>query len=368
MDRAIEIAGVRIRRALQPLRRPLRTGVGLFEKAPFLLIDLETRSGATGRLPGFTFHRLGLALAPPLIEDLVQLVAARPIALGDLPAVHDACQKRLTLLGHEGVAQLALSMLDMAIHDALARENGVPLYRLLGGRDGPIPAYNSCGLGIMEPKDAAREARELAGEHGGYGHVKMRLGRSHATDEVVAIAAVREAVGPAVMVSADFNQSLPATAALAACRAIDGLGLAWIEEPVAYDDYPAQARLARKLATPLQVGENWWSWRVGKAAIEAGACDYIMPDLLRIGGITGWMRLARVAEASAVPVSSHLSPEYSVHALAATATAHWLEYMDWACELIADPCVPERGVLRPGERPGTGIDWNERAIARVLVS
>ena len=106
---------------------------------------------------------------------------------------------------------------------------------------------------------------------------------------------MRSAVGPDVLISCDFNQGLPAANALETCRAIDGLGLAWIEEPVAYDDYDTQARLATKLATPIQVGENWWSWRVGKAAIEMGACDYVMPDLLRIGGVTGWMRLARVA-------------------------------------------------------------------------
>ena len=141
------------------------------------------------------------------------------------------------------------------------------------------------------------------------------------------------------------------------------MGLAWIEEPIVYDDYDSQARLATKLATPIQVGENWWSWRVGKAAIEMGACDYVMPDLLRIGGVTGWMRLARVAEARAVPFSSHLSPDYSAHVLAATPTRHWLEFMDWGQDLIVDPLVPVKGFTTPRDTPGTGIEWNEKAIA-----
>jgi mandelate racemase len=106
---------------------------------------------------------------------------------------------------------------------------------------------------------------------------------------------------------------------------------------------------------------------VGKAAIEMGACDYIMPDLLRIGGVTGWMRLARVAEARAVPFSSHLSPDYSAHVLAATPTRHWLEYMDWGQDLLADPLLPVNGFTTPREAPGTGIEWNEAAIARCLV-
>ena len=204
-------------------------------------------------------------------------------------------------------------------------------------------------------------------EHGGFAHVKLRMGREHAADEVAAYKAVRSAVGPDVLISCDFNQGLPSATALETCRAIDGLGLAWIEEPVAYDDYDTQARLATKLATPIQIGENWWSWRVGKAAIEMGACDSVMPDLLRIGGVTGWMRLARVAEARAVPFSSHLSPDYSAHVLAATPTRHWLEFMDWAQDLLVDPLLPVKGFTTPRDTPGTGLEWNEKAIAPCLV-
>jgi mandelate racemase len=256
----------------------------------------------------------------------------------------------------------------MVLHDALAREAGLPLYKLLGGTAAPLPTYNSCGLGIMEPADAAREARELVAEHGGFAHVKLRMGREHAADEVATYEALRSAIGPDIVISCDFNQGLPVLGALDTCRAIDGLGLGWIEEPVVYDDYDTQARLATKLATPIQIGENWWSWRVGKAAIEMGACDYVMPDLLRIGGVTGWMRLARVAQVRAVPFSSHLSPDYSAHVLAATPTRHWLEYMDWGQDLLADPLLPVKGFTTPRDTPGTGVEWNEKAIAPHLVA
>jgi mandelate racemase len=367
MTSTIEIAGIRIRPAIVPMRRTLNTRVGRFTRAPFLLIDLETRGGVGGRALCFTFIPLALKLLPALIEELVAAAKDRKIGLADAPAIHDAGEKRLTHLGHEGLAKMALSMLDMALHDALAREAGVPLYRLLGGRAEALPTYNSCGLGIMGPAEAAREARELVAEHGGFAHVKLRMGRERVADEIAAYRAVREAVGPSVIISVDFNQGLTSAAALETCRAIDGLGLAWIEEPVPYDDYDTQARLATKLGTPLQVGENWWSWRVGKAAIEMGACDYIMPDLLRIGGVTGWMRLARIAEARAVPFSSHLSPDYSAHVLAATPTRHWLEYMDWAQDLLVDPLLPANGFTTPRETPGTGIEWNEKAIAPCLV-
>jgi len=367
MPTTIEVTGIRIRRAMVPFRLPIRTGVGLFEKGPFLLIDLETKGGAVGRLPGFTFNPLGLTVVPPVLEHLVAGLQGRKLALADLPLVHDECQRRLTLLGHEGVAQMAISMLDLVLYDALARAAGVPLYKLIGGRSRAIATYNSCGLGILEPIPLAAEAKRLVAEHGGFKHVKMRLGRGDAAAEVAAIQAVREAIGPAAMLSADFNQSLPAATALNTCRAIDRMGLAWIEEPVAYDDYPTQARLAAKLSTPLQIGENWWSWRVGAAAIDMGAADYVMPDVLRIGGVTGWIRLARSAETRAIPFSSHLTHEYSVHLLAATPNAHWLEYMDWASEVIAEPYVPAKGAMTPPDTPGTGIAWNEKGIKPHLV-
>lgn len=367
MSPIIEISGIRIRRAIVPVKRVLNTRVGRFTKGPFLLIDLELKGGGAGRVLGFTFVPIGLEVVPILLEDLATSLKGRKISFAEMGAVHDACQKRLTHMGHEGVAQMALSMLDMALHDALAREAGVPLWKLLGGSNDPLPTYHSCGLGIAEAADVAREAKEMLAEHGGFTHMKLRMGRNDAAGEVAAYKAVRSAIGPDVLISCDFNQGLAAVDALDTCRAIDGLGLTWIEEPVAYDDYDTQARLATKLSTPINVGENWWSWRVGKAAIEMGACDYVMPDLLRIGGVTGWMRLARVAEARAIPFSSHLSPDYSAHVLAATPTKHWLEFMDWGQDLIKDPLLPVKGFTTPPDTPGTGVEWNERAIAPCLI-
>lgn len=367
MNPTIEITGVRIRRAIAPIRRVLNTRVGRFIKGPFLLIDLELKGGGQGRMLGFTFMPIGLKVVPILLEAIVDAAKGRKISFAEAAAIHDHCQRSVTHMGHEGVAQMALSMFDMALHDALAREAGVPLWKLLGGSNAPLPTYHSCGLGIAAPVDVAREAREMLAEHGGFTHMKLRMGRNDTAAEVATYKAVRSAVGPDVLISCDFNQGLPSPSALDTCRAIDGLGLAWIEEPVAYDDYDTQARLATKLATPIQVGENWWSWRVGKAAIEMGACDYVMPDLLRIGGVTGWMRLARVAEARAVPFSSHLSPDYSAHVLAATPTKHWLEFMDWGQNLIRDPLLPVAGFTTPPDTPGTGLEWNEAAITPNLV-
>jgi mandelate racemase len=365
---SIEITGLLVRRLMVPLKRPLTVSFGTFKEAPMLAVEVETKGGVPGRMLGFGFHRLSLTLVPPVLEHLAQFAKGKTITQGGLSAFHDACQKSLMLLGHEGVTQLALSMFDMALHDAMARTAGVPLYKLLGADAASSPAYNSCGGSLIPPPDAAKEAKDLVGEHGGFQHIKVRLGRPRFQDDFLALRAIREAVGPGVAISVDFNQALSAARALETCRAIDQLGLYWIEEPVAYDDYDAQTRLTTKLATPIQIGETWWHWRVGKRAIDMGACDYIMPDILRIGGVTGWMRLAQAASMAGIPMSSHLSPEFSAHVLAATPTRHWLEFMDWGQDLLLDPVVPVKGVAKPSDKPGAGIDFNEAALARITVT
>ena len=364
----IRVSGIRIRRLWLALPRPLDTRVGRFTHGPFLAIDLDTAGGGGGRVLGFTFSRLGLTVVPPMLEHLADFSRDREITLGGMEAFHDACQKSMPLLGHEGVAQMALSMFDMALYDALAREAGAPLYQLLGGDRRSLVTYNSTGLGLVSAEAAAREAIELRDQHGGYAHIKMRLGRDSIGADVAALQAVREAVGPATQISVDFNQGLEAQSALAACRAIDDLGLVWIEEPIVYDDYDTQRRLTAKLRTPHQTGENWWSWRVGKAAIEQGACDFVMPDILRIGGVTGWLRLARIADQHAIPFSSHLSPDYSAHVMTVTPTAHWLEFMDWGHDVLADPLVPSQGFVRPRDAPGAGLEWNERELEKHVVA
>jgi mandelate racemase len=363
---SITITGIKVRQAMVPLRRPLATSFGVFTHGPFLFVDLECVGGLVGRVSGFAFHALGMRLVPEVLTELGQLFKGRQIELADVPAFHDEAQKKLMLVGHEGITQLGLSMFDMAMHDALGRAHGQPLYRLLGAKSVSIQAYNSCGMGIAEPAELVAEARALAAEHGGFSHIKMRLGRTDIGADLAAIRAVREALGPSVQVSVDFNQALPAAVALEACRRIDNVGLTWIEEPIAYDDYESQARLTAKLATPVQTGETWWHWRVAQRAMQMRASDYCMPDILRIGGVTGWIRTARAAQAASMPMSSHLSPEYSAHVLAASPTHHWLEYMDWAQDFLLDPLIPHAGLVRPRETPGAGIDWNEAALAKVL--
>ncbi len=240
----------------------------------------------------------------------------------------------------------------------------MPLARLLGGELRPIPAYNSNGLGIMGAERAAKEAVELAA---GFTAIKVRLGYPTLAEDLAVVRAVRRAVGESMILMSDYNQFLLPPEAEARSRALDGEGLAWIEEPVRYDDYAGCARVAAAVATPIQIGENAWGPHDVQHALEANACDYFMPDLARIGGVTGWLRAAALTEARGMPTSSHLFPEVSAHLMAVTPTAHWLEYVDWASPILEQPLEIRDGAAVIPDRPGNGLAWNEAAVSRYLV-
>ena len=358
---ALTIRGVRVRAVSVPLRRPLVAKIATFEQAPFLLIDLETDQGAAGRAYLFLYRAQAAPYVAGMLKEIAAAMRGRPVA----PAADwGRVRRELTLYGHAGLATMALSGFDAACWDALARAAETPLARLLGGTLDPVPAYNSNGLGIIPPAKAAREARELLAE-GGFRAAKIRVGRSTLEEDLAVIRAVREAVGPDIALPCDFNQALDVMEAIRRGRAFDGENLLWIEEPIIYDDFAGAAKIAAEVATPIQIGENFHGPRDMADAIAARAADYMMPDFERIGGVTGWLRAAALAETAGIRLSSHLMPEVSAHLLAATPTAHYLEYVDWAAPILADPLEIRDGRAMLADHPGSGIDWNEKALEKL---
>jgi mandelate racemase len=272
-------------------------------------------------------------------------------------------RRRHTLLGVHNIVLFAISGIDMAAWDALGQALGQPLVRLLGGAPRPVLAYNSKGLGILPLKALAKEAEELVAE--GFRAVKLRLGRPEAADDLAALRAVKKAIGPGIALMVDFNQGLTVAQALERGRMIDAEGgVHWIEEPVRADDFAGNARVTREIATPIQIGENFMGPEQMAQALAARACDYVMPDAQRIGGVTGWMRAAALAQAAGLEMSSHLFPEASSHLLAVTPTCHWLEYVDWADAVLEEPAQLRDGHVLVPERPGIGMRWDEKAVKR----
>lgn len=356
----LTVRSVRARPVLVPLKRAIVSRVGLFDDWPLILIDLETDEGVVGRSYLEPYVKTSPRYLVPMIEDLGQALKGRQVAPFD---EYKRAIGSLHLVGREGLTLIAVSGLDMAAWDALAQAADLPLAEYLGGTVGPVPAYNSNGLWLTPLEGIGKEAEELVRE-GNSSALKLRLGRDKLEDDLRCIAAVREAVGADVKLMCDFNQGLSLGDALLRCHALDEQGLYWFEEPITYDNLPGYARLARELKTPVSLGENFYGPRHLHLALQGGAGDLVMPDMMRIGGVTGWLRAAAIAGAAGIPMSTHLYPEIAAHLMRVTETAHWLEWQDWADPILAEPFKIENGWLHIPDRPGQGIAWNERAVAK----
>lgn len=354
----LTLRGITARPVVLKLKRPVVAKIATITEWPMVLIDLLTEEGVVGRAYLEPYIVNSMRYLVPALNDLGTLLKGRAVAPVEL---FDAARKSLHFVGYEGLSLIAASGLDMAAWDALARAASLPLCALLGGSVGTVKSYNSNGLWLREPAALAAEALELRDE-GGFTALKLRMGRPRVSDDLAALDAVRKALGDDVELMVDFNQGLDLADALRRCHAIDDCGLAWIEEPILYDNLDGCAKLAAELKTPLQIGENFYGPREMHKAIQRNACDLVMPDFMRIGGVTGWMRAAAIAGSAGVPVSAHLYPEVAAHVMRVTETAHWLEWQDWANPLLKTPYRIKDGLLHIPDAPGLGLEWDEDAV------
>jgi mandelate racemase len=290
------------------------------------------------------------------LDILIKGDAAAPVP------VEQKLQRHFRLLGPQGPTGIAMAGIDMALWDALAKACGVPLVTLLGGELKPVPAYAS--LRTMSPEGAAAEAEEALVL--GFTAIKVKIGHGDLAADLETIRAVRRAVGDTTKLMVDYNQNLSVADAIDQIRVLDEEGLYWIEEPTRADDFDGHARIAQAAKTAIQLGENCWGPHDVAKSIAAGASDHIMLDVMKLGGVTGWLRAAALVEPSGLPASSHTFPEFSAHLLGVTPTCHWLEYLDHAGAILTEPVRIKDGHALEPDRPGSGLEWNEDEVRQVL--
>jgi mandelate racemase len=270
-------------------------------------------------------------------------------------------EKRLTLVGWQGVAGMAVGALDMALWDALGRAANLPVAVLLGGEVKPLDAYDSYGILDIKTDLAWIEASVESG----FEAIKIKLGAGEVANDVAVVAAVRKLIGPKVRLMIDFNQSQTTASAIERILRLQAFDLTWVEEPVAADDLQGH-RAVREAVHPvlIQTGENWWFPRGMANAIAARASDLAMIDIMKIGGVTGWISAAGQAEAASLPLSSHTFIEASAHTMAASPTASWFEYLDLAGAVLTERLLPNKGKVVP-RGPGLGLEWDEKAVHKL---
>jgi mandelate racemase len=357
---ALTVRSVKTRAVGAPLKIALGTSVAVIRTVPLLLVDLLTEEGVVGHAYLFGYTPAGAKSIALLLAEAVDLVKGQP---SQPQAIYQRLVRRSALIGVTGTVRMAISALDMALWDAAAVAAGLPLVELLGATRRSIPAYDSRGLGLMPSDKLANEAEALLAK--GMSAIKLRLGYPVPEEDLAALHAVRERIAPKMLVMVDYNQALTTEEAIHRGLALQAEGIAWLEEPIRHDDYRGNAEIARALDVPLQLGENFNGPEAMAEALAADACDYVMPDVGRIGGVTGWMQAAGIAAARGAEMSSHLMPEVSAHLLAATPTAHWLEYVDWADAILEEPLQVIDGAVIPSGRPGVGLAWDEAKLRRL---
>ncbi|MBX9826400.1 MAG: mandelate racemase [Xanthobacteraceae bacterium] len=355
--RAISAVGVEV-----PMTHVLGTSRGRITKAPLLLIDVETDEGVTGRSYLWSYFPRAMLAIASILQEIEERTRGERV---DPAALWARLAERFALIGVQGVVRMAMAGFDIACWDALATAAGQPLVRALGGEPRRVPAYNSCGLGLMGKDALADEAEKLLDR--GFRAIKLRLGYATLDEDMAAVHAVKQRLPDGVALMVDYNQALSVDEALKRGRALDREDIAWLEEPIRHDDYAGAATLAKELAVPVQIGENFSLLAGMQTALDVECCDLVMPDLERIGGVSGWLSAAKLAAERGMKMSSHLYSEASAHLLAVTPTAHYLEYVDWADKVVQEPLRIVDGHAVIPERPGIGIVWNKAAVERYRV-
>jgi L-alanine-DL-glutamate epimerase-like enolase superfamily enzyme len=334
------------------------------EPLDFVTLELGTDEGHVG--VGVTFF--GAALNPALkvaVDEMARLL------IGDDPTRVEAIAAKLRLAagsaGPGGIFTLALSAIDMACWDLKGKAVGQSLCELLGGLRDRVPTYASGALVRGMPVDyLAKAGPGLVSR--GFRQMKMQCGNEPTVAaSVERVRVMREAIGPDIDLMCDINQLWDVNQAIEIGRQIEPYHLFWLEDATAHDDYAGLARIADALTTPIAAGEYHYGIAPFRHLLESRSIDIVMIDLVRVGGITQWLKVAGMAEAFNLPVVSHLIPEVHVHLVAAIPNGLTVEYMPRLHRLFEETPAIEQGMLVVPKKPGLGLTFDQAALKHYQV-
>jgi len=344
-----------------PLPVPVEAAAsGLMRGFDMVMVRITDSDGATGT--GYTVMHEGQGPAIAAIVDNVFAGLLQDQDPGLIERHWQAMWHRHHYAGRGGPVSFAIAAVDTALWDLRGRTLQQPLWRLLGGHDPRVPAYAG-NIDLNFPLDELLEGASRSRE-AGFRSIKMRLGRPTLAEDLSRVAAMREHLGDEIELMADANEAWRVDQALRAAQALREFDLVWLEEPIRPDDFAGYAHLRAHGGVPIAAGENLHTIAEFAGLIAAGGVDFPEPDLTTCGGITPFMKVARLAEAFNLPVISHGAHDLHVHLLAACANAAYPEVHAFGLErFMAEPMVLQDGVAIAPERPGHGIDFDLDALA-----
>jgi L-alanine-DL-glutamate epimerase-like enolase superfamily enzyme len=349
-----------------PLKRPVEGHPYLGRRATsnFLLLQLRTDDG----LNAFGLAHTSTVGKARALEVMVNELL--PNMIGQSALDHEQIYHRaftfFTDLGHSGAALQALAAIDVALWDLKGKALQQPLHRLLGARRDRVPCYASGGLRRHQSIDQlVADAADFVKR--GFGGMKLRLGARRFAEDADRVRAVRDVIGSEVNLMVDLNWSLSPPDAIRLGRMLEPFDLFWIEDPVDAEDFDGLAKVSLALDTRVTFGETLEKIDQFRLCLEKQAADCYMADVQKLGGISAWMRVAALLEASHLPLASHTEPEVQVHLIAAAPNGLTVEYTPSHDVLYKEPLKIENGLMRVPNNPGLGMELNPEVIRQYEV-
>jgi L-alanine-DL-glutamate epimerase-like enolase superfamily enzyme len=345
----------------RPRASPAEAAAGRLNHVVVLLTQLDTDVGLRGLGFAYALQGSGRALHAVAVDDLA------PLLVGEDPLDHERLAAkvywRLQTVGRRGLVPQAYSAFDLALWDLKGKAANLPLYKLLGGAREATPVYGSDTAWLWMSVDEILDASRPYLDQGLMG-IKVKVGQDPEAD-ADRLTRLREALGDDVWLAVDANERYDYATALAMGHFFeDEVGCDWFEEPITCEDVEGHARLASKLEIPIAAGEMLFGRDEFQAYLGQGALAVVQPDVTRLGGLTGWLKVAALAEQYHRPLSPHLLPEVGVHLACGLPGVTSVEYMPWLYPLFLNPPRIENGRLVPPALPGLGLELNPEAVAK----
>lgn len=351
------IRDIRTRVFNVPLEEPMqdaRHGLQTFYE--LVTAEIETSDGQTGVGYTYTIGTGGHATKAMIDHDLAPMLIGHDA--DDIDTLYDEMQSRLHYVGRGGIASFAISAIDIALWDLRGLRQNLPLWKMAGGA-GKSPLTYRGGVDLNYPLEKLVES--VGGYlDQGYRAIKIKVGKPDLAEDVARLRAVRERIGPTNKLMVDGNFGYDLERAIAAGKAFEPFDLTWFEEPMEPDDFEGYGQLASATFVPLAMGENLHTLQEFKHAFAHSSLGFIQPDASNCGGVTGFLRVAKLAEELGIPVCSHGMQELHVSLVPAVPNAGWLEVHAFQIDRCTlRPLVVVDGRAVAPDDPGTGVrfDW-----------
>jgi L-alanine-DL-glutamate epimerase-like enolase superfamily enzyme len=347
-----------------PLDKPIRTAIHDMRSVGCVCLTIHTDQGIVGEAYAFSLNALRLNVFDEMIKGLEHLVVGKDPHYSE--GIWQSIWQEINPSGLKGVTVSALSTIDTALWDIVGKAAQQPLYKLFGACRDSVATYASGGLWLSASVDElVAEADELVEQ--GFVAMKLRLGKATIAEDIERVKQVRQTIGPDIGLLCDANQAFTPKQAIRLGEELQTHGVNWFEEPVASYDLKGHAQVRDALSLDVASGEGEYTRFGIQAMIDAGAVDILMPDLQRIGGLTEMLRVAHLAGAHNLPISTHIFTEQSLSIAGSCNNCISVEHMPWHARLFNESMVLEAGRLNMPKGHGLGFTFNADVLAHYSI-